>query len=211
MIDRLDVEHRDRPLAAGIMPGPFAERAFVLSLVGRDEAFEHDLGVGRERQAGDLAAHHLGRPAAHAADDVELERAVGRLDAAVEERQRIAAEHHHHRHGLAARPIFLAMDIAVMAARGDEADRLLVVHHGAIGAGIEPVLLRVAGDAVGAGADVAAAVLLVPDRRREFGHVDVVAGQHVFQHRPVVDDLMRNAISGPPDRLRDKRRSIPIC
>ena len=61
-----------------------------------------------------------------------------------------------------------------------------------IGAGIEPVFFGIAGDAVSAGADVAAAVLLVPDRRREFRQVDVVAHQNVFQHRAVLDDLVRN-------------------
>ena len=48
----------------------------------------------------------------------------------------------------------------------------------------------IAGDAVGAGADVAAAVLLVPFRSGEFGDVDVVAHQDVLQHRAVVDDLV---------------------
>ena len=174
------------------MAGPFAERAFDHALVRRDVAFEHDLGAGRERQAGDLAAHHLHRPAAQAADDVDLEHAVGRFEPAVEEGERIAAEHHRHRHRLAALEIFLAVDRAVMARRHQDADRGLVVHHGAIGAGVEPVLLRIAGDAVGAGADVAAAVLLVPDRRREFRHVDVVAGQDVLEHRTVLDDLVRD-------------------
>ncbi len=62
----------------------------------------------------------------------------------------------------------------------------------AIGAGIEPVFFRVPGDAVGAGADIAAAIFLVPDRRREFGHVDIVAGDDVLQDRTVVDDLVRD-------------------
>ena len=66
------------------------------------------------------------------------------------------------------------------------------MHLRAIGAGIEPVLLRIAGDAVGAGADVAAAVLLVPDRRGEFGDVDVVAHHDVLEHRAVLDDLVRD-------------------
>ena len=174
------------------MAGPFAERAFDFAPIRRDKTFEHDLGGGGERQAGDFAAHHLHRPAAQAADDVDLEHAVGRFEPAIEEDQRIAAEHHRHRHRLAALEIFLAMDVAVMSRRDQDADRIAVVHLCAVGAGIEPVLFRVAGDAVGAGADIAAAVLLVPDRRREFRHVDVVADQHVFQHRAVVDDLMRN-------------------
>ena len=86
------------------------------------------------------------------------------------------------------------MDRGVVARRHQHADRGLVVHHGAVGAGVEPVLLRVAGDAVGAGADVAAAVLLVPDRRGELGHVDGVAGDDVLEDRAVLDDLVRDRL-----------------
>ena len=206
VIDRLDVEHRDRPHAAGVVARPFAERAFRMRLAGRDVAFQHDLGIGREGQPRHLAAHHLGRAAAHAADDVELEGAVGRLDATVEEGERIAADHHGDRHLLAALEIFLAMDPAVVAASGDETDGLLVVHLRAVGAGVEPVLFRIAGDAVGAGADVAAAVLLVPDRGGEFGHVDIVAHHDVLEHRAVLDDLMRDDL-----RLLQIRLAIGVA
>ena len=70
-----------------------------MGAVGRHEAFQHDLGIGREGQAGDLAAHHLDRLAAQAADQVELEHAVRRFEPAEEERDRIAAEHHRHGSG----------------------------------------------------------------------------------------------------------------
>jgi hypothetical protein len=79
---------------------------------------------------------------------------------------------------------------AVMAGRHQHPDGGLVVHLGAIGAGVEPVLLGIAGDAVGSGADIPAAVELVPDRRGEFEHVDRVANHDVLEHRPGVDDLM---------------------
>ena len=80
----------------------------------------------------------------------------------------------------------------MMSGRDQKPDRIAVVQLRAIGAGVEPVLLRIAGDAVSAGADIAAAVLFVPDRRRKFGEIDVVADKHVFQHRTVFDDLVRN-------------------
>jgi hypothetical protein len=80
------------------------------------------------------------------------------------------------------------MNAAVMAGGHHHADGLLVVHLGAIGAGIEPALLRIAGDGVGAGADIAAAVLLVPFRRRELGDVDLIAHHDILEHRPVLDD-----------------------
>jgi hypothetical protein len=97
VIDRLDVEHGMRRGAAGIMAGPFPERAFDFAPVRRDIAFEHHLGVGGKRQAGDLALDHPHRTPPQPADDVDLEHAIGRLGAAVEERQRVAAEHHHQR------------------------------------------------------------------------------------------------------------------
>src|SRR4029079_10258 len=133
-----------------------------------------------------LALHHLGRTATHAADDVEFEGAVGRFDAAIEEGERITADHHGDRHLLALLEILLAVDPAVVTARGDKADPFLVVHHRAVGAGVVSAFLLILGYAVGAGADVAAAVLLVPDRRGELGDVDVVASHDVLEHRSVV-------------------------
>ncbi len=192
VVDCLDVEHGRHRRAARVMPGPFAERTFHLAAVGRHIAFEHDLGVGRKRQARHLAAHHLYRPPAHPADDIDLEHAVGRLDAAIEESERIAAQHHDERHRLSFGEIFRAVEIAVMPGGDQNADRFLVMDLRAIGAGIEPVLFRIARDAVGAGADITPAILFVPDRRREFEHVDVVAGQNIFEHRPGLDDLMRD-------------------
>ena len=72
------------------------------------------------------------------------------------------------------------------------ADRIRIMHHGAVGAGIQPALVRIARDAVGAGADVAPAILFMPDRGGKFRHVDGVAGEHVLQHRPGLDDFVRN-------------------
>ena len=82
------------------------------------------------------------------------------------------------------------MQIAVVAGRHQDADRVPVVHLRPVGAGVEPVLVRVAGDRIGAGADVASAVLLMPDRGGEFEHVDVVARHDVLEHRPVRHDLV---------------------
>src|SRR5262249_37092293 len=137
-------------------------------------------------------AHHLGRTPAHAANDIELEYAVWRLDAAVEECDRIAADHHGNGHALTALEIFFAVNPAVMALGHHNADGFLVMHLRPIGAGVKPFFLRVHGDAVGAGADVASAVLLVPDRGGELGDVDVIPHHDVLEHRTVIDDLMRD-------------------
>jgi hypothetical protein len=93
-----------------------------------------------------------------------------------------------------------------MARRDQNANRGLVKDLRPIGAGIEPLLLRVAGDGIGAGTDVAAAVLFVPNRRREFQNVDGVAHQHVFEDRPVVDDLVRHDF-----RLSQERLTIGVA
>ena len=98
-----------------------------------------------------------------------------------------------------------------MARRHQHADRGLVVHHGAVGAGVEPVFLRVAGDAVGAGADVAAAVQLVPDRRGELGHVDGVAGDDVLEDRAVVDDLVRDRLLLLEIGLAERVAQLPFA
>ena len=71
--------------------------------------------------------------------------------------------------------VFVAHLAAVLAGRDVEAERLLVVDHDAVGAAIDPAVVGIAHDVVAAGADIAAAVLRVPLRRREFGDVDVVA------------------------------------
>ncbi len=91
------------------------------------------------------------------------------------------------------------MDPAVLARRDVEADLFLVLDHHAVGAGVDPFLVGVLGDVVGAGADVAAAVFLVPLRRRELVHVDVVARQNVLQHRAVLDDLVLDRLLGLGD------------
>ncbi len=174
------------------MPGPFAEWAFRMGPVRWHVAFEHDLGIGGEGEPGDLTAHHLHGTAAQAADEVELEHAIGRLEPSEEEGERIAADHHCHRQRLAALERLVAVDAAVVAGGHDDADGLLVVHLRAVGAGIEPVLLRIAGDAVGAGAEIASAVLLMPLGRGEFGHVDIVAHHDVLEHGSVLDDLVRD-------------------
>jgi len=86
------------------------------------------------------------------------------------------------------------VQVAVVAGRHQDADRVLVVHLRPVGAGIEPVLVRVAGDRVGAGADIAAAILFVPDRGGEFEHIDVVARHDVLEHRAVRHDLVGNEL-----------------
>src|SRR5919109_2839105 len=192
IIDRPYIEHWNLPHAAGVMPGPFAERALRMHAVGRHVAFEHDLGIGWKRQPGNLAAHHLDRAPAQAADKIEFEYAIWRFQPTEEERDRIAAEHHGHRQRLAPFERLVAMDAAMVARLHHDAHGFFVMHLRAIRAGVEPVFLRVAGDAVGAGADVAAAVLFVPLRRRKYGDVDAITHHDVLEHGSVVDHDVRH-------------------
>ena len=66
------------------------------------------------------------------------------------------------------------------------------MHHHPVGALVQPAGFRIAGDAVAAGADIAAAIGLVPLRRREDPEIDSVAGQDVLQDRPVLDRDVRD-------------------
>ena len=150
------------------------------------------------RQAGHRPLDDLDRRAAHAADDLEFADAVGHFAAAHQEAHRIAATHDHHRHAFAARFVLVANLATVLAGRDVEAERLLVVDHHAVGAAIDPALVRIAHDVVAAGADVAAAVLRVPLRRRKFGDVDRIAGHDVLHHRAGFDEFRRDALHVRP-------------
>ena len=106
----------------------------------------------------------------------------------------IAAEHHRDRHRLLARLVLVAHLPALLAGRDVEAAGIRVVDHHAVGAAIDPAVVGIADDGVAAGADIAAAVLGVPLRRREFGDVDLVAGHDVLHHRTALDVCRRDAL-----------------
>ena len=61
------------------------------------------------------------------------------------------------------------------------------MEHDAVGADVDPAVVGVTGDVEGTGADVAAAVPGVPARRREDGHVDLVAAADVLEDGAVFD------------------------
>src|ERR1700730_6741985 len=84
------------------------------------------------------------------------------------------------------------MNAAMMACRHHYAHGLLVMHLGAIGAGVEPAFLGIARDAVGPRSDIAAGVFFVPFGRGENGHIDVVPHHDVLQDRAVLHHNMRD-------------------
>src|SRR6185312_11791287 len=88
---------------------------------------------------------------------------------------RCLAAAHHHRARLAALPVFAADHVAVLAGLDEYDEGLATMHLGAIGTEIDPVAIRILGDDQTFGADIAAAVIGVPARRRKGLDIDRVA------------------------------------
>jgi hypothetical protein len=153
-----------------------------------DLAFEHDLGAGRDRQAGQRRHEEFGGLAAHRAGDVEV---VGALvhQRAGHEDQRIAADHGGGRHLLAQLGVLLHDALAALARQDLHAAGLVVEHLHAVGAQVRLAGFRIAQHQEDHGADVAAAVEREELRHREHVEVDLVAADDVLQHRAVLDFL----------------------
>ena len=110
-----DADHRLLLQAAGVIAGPFAERAFVAQVVRMNEAFEGDLGMRRNRQPGARPGDHLDRLADQPAGHVVLVLAVGDFEAGNHELRRMHAAHHRDRAWLAALVIAALDDVAMLA------------------------------------------------------------------------------------------------
>ena len=108
----------------------------------------------------------------------------------VRERQRIGAHDDTDRHRFALGHVFVAVNAPVFAGRDIKPDAFFVVDHHAVSAAVDPSGVGITGYVEAASTDVAPAVVRVPQWRGKPGDVDVVAFQHVFEHRPVVDDLV---------------------
>ena len=186
MVHRFDLHERLGPRVARVVPGPFTERTLDDALLRVHPAFDDDLGVGGQREAGDRSLDDAERLAAHAAGPVILGEAELHLGRGREEQERVAAGDERDRHLLAARDPGVTVHPTVLARRDVEAELVLVVDHHPVAAEVDPAVVLVAGDVEAAGADVATAVVLVPLRRRENGHVDVRAALHVLEDRAVL-------------------------
>src|SRR5581483_409192 len=92
MVDALDANDRLRTRRAGVVAGPFAERAFGLDVVGLHEALDDDLRVRRERQAGGLALADFDRRALESAGVVEFRHAVVDLVSGDHKEHRVLAD-----------------------------------------------------------------------------------------------------------------------
>src|SRR5207237_6222975 len=95
-------------------------------------------------------------------------------------------------HRLPAAEPRVAVDAAVLARRDVEAELVLVVDHDAIAAEVDPAVVGVPRDVEAAGADVAAAVALVPFRRGEDRHLDLRPALHFLEDGTVLHIYRRD-------------------
>jgi hypothetical protein len=182
-MDRSHFHHRTRPRVGGEIAGEFAERAFRQHLAGRREmAFEDDLRLRRERQAGHGSGKNRDRRALDGAGEVVFADAFGQVFEARDEQRGVFAIDHRDRARHAAVAVFFCDDGAV-AAGMVELNRDLVppVDLDAINRGVDPAVVGIAHDDEAAGADVGAAIIGVPHRRGKFVERDIAAAHGIFE------------------------------
>ena len=209
MHQRLDANRRLLLLSARVVASPFAERSLIEEIVGMDESFECDFRMRRYRKSrarpfddlDEAAERRIDHPSALAADDgcaliaampaphsaVLFPRValIGRYatPAIAEPLSRLAAF------------VIAALDqVAVLAFRAHDGGHAGAVRLHAIGAIIDPARVGILHDHHAAGADVVAAVVLVPTRRRNFLDIHIFSAAHVFEQRPALDNDRRNAL-----------------
>ena len=153
-----------------------------------EEALDHDLGVRRDRQAGDRRLDDLVRLAADRASEVVLRHAVGDLEARRDEEERLAPDDERDRARLLALEVLVAELAPVLPWRDVDRHVTSVLHLDAIGPDVDPVAVRILEDVADAGAEVPAAVERMPLRGGEFEHVDVLAAQHVLEDGAVLHE-----------------------
>src|SRR5262249_48195785 len=153
--------------AAGIVARPLTEGPFHPPVVLTREPLDHDLSMRGDRQAGVLAADRLDRLAAPTAHPLPLPDPHAAPERAGDQEERVTADDDAHGHRLATREVLIPVNATMLARRDVQANVLLVLHHHAVRAGVDPVAVRVLGDVDAAGPDVAAAILRVPERHRE--------------------------------------------
>ena len=187
MHESLDADYRLLLDAAGVIAGPLAERTFVAHIVGMNEALESDFRMRRDRQAGARPGDDFDRLADQSAGRVVFIAAIGDFEAGDHEQCRMHAADDRDRARLAALVVAASDKIAMLAFRAHDRCHIGLVRLHAIGAVIDPAGVRIAHDHHVAGANVIAAVMLVPARYRNFENVDVGAGAHIFHDRAALD------------------------
>ena len=158
------------------------------------EALEGDLRVRRNRQAGLRADDHFDGFAEQASRGVVLVLAVRNLDPRHHEQRRMHAAHHRDRARLTELVPAPHDQVSVLALRRHYRGDAAVLGLDAVSAVVDPPGVGVLHDHHAAGADVTAAVVLVPFRGRDFENVDVASRGDVLHQRPVVDRHRRNGL-----------------
>ena len=203
VVDGLDADAVLHAAASGVVAGELAEGALGHLVVGVDVALERNLGVCRDGQAGDAPPYDRHALSDYRTRPLVFAHAVGRVRRSHGKEQRMPAGHEHDRAGLAAVPVLFDDARAVVRGRDVGGDGVPVVHHRAVGAEVDPAGVRVGVDVDAAGADVAPAVVRVPERDRKARDIHVVAFKVVFKYRPVVDIFHGEVLRAPGDLLHD--------
>src|SRR5262245_36334104 len=186
--------------------------------------FEHDLGVRRDRKAGQRPGMDLDRRTLDGAGELVFRLSRGQIFKAGDEQRRIFAIDDRERTGLALLPVLFGDDGAVPAAMVElHGDFVPAVNLNAVDRGIDPAAVRIAHDHDRARSDEGAAVVAVPDRRRKLREVDVFALDRMLQKGGVLDDggrtrLQRLAllhpglecVERPQSRIDAERERSPL-
>src|SRR5919197_821084 len=181
-VETRDIDGRDRHLAAGVVAGPFAIGPFGQQAVLADPTLDGDLAAGRYGQAGHIAADYFERAADHCAGVIELADAGRHLGAGHHQEDRVVAEGDGDRSPDFAAEPFVDVLPSVLAGDGiDGSGATVLLNLHAVSAAVDAAAVRVAGQNDAAGAEVAAAVVLVPEGRRESQEVHVRTFDHVLE------------------------------
>src|SRR5215472_888335 len=166
---------------AGVIAGPLAKRSFVEQIVRMDETFERDFRMRGDWQPRARPGDHLHGFADQSAGGFKFVLAIGNFQAGDHKQGRMHAANDGDRARFAALMITPADQIAVLAFRAHD------------GRGIARLRLHTIGAVIdAAGADVIAAVMLMPARHRDFEDVDVSAGADAVHDRTVLHGDGRN-------------------
>jgi hypothetical protein len=84
------------------------------------------------------------------------------------------------------------VNVAVVSRRNVKRQGVAVVYHHAVPAQVDPALFGIAADGHIKGANIAAAVPLMPEWNRQRQQIDRLALKNVFHQRPRVDDPRRD-------------------
>src|SRR5581483_1052482 len=124
-----------------------AVNAFVVALVRRHEALDHDLRAGRHLQVHRFTLHQLDRLAADASRQLRLRYRRWNGRPGDDAGNRLCADSDSQRHGLVAGAVLLVVQgRAVLGGDGQPAERVAVMHLVAVHAPVDVPTVRVLGD-----------------------------------------------------------------